>query len=476
MTGVLVLVALVGLLLAGLLSAGEAAVLRVTRASIADALAEAEHGEGLQAETRADRARAAQALVVDPPATVAAVAVVRVVAELLALGAVALLAERLLHDLWEVLLALAVVGFLAGFVMARLSPRQLGFRRPLRVVLALSGLLTAVRRLTGWATPRVTRDDQSAPTEEELRDLVDRVGESDVIEEDERELLRSVFELGGTLTREVMVPRTDMVTIDAATPLRTAMSLYVRSGFSRVPVVGESVDDLLGVAYLKDVARLLDADPAATARPVSDVARPPVFVPESKPVDDLLREMQQKATHIALVIDEYGGVAGLVTVEDILEELVGELHDEHDRVIEEEPEEIAPGIFRVPARLPVDELGDLFDLRFDDDDVDTAGGLLAKAIGKVPLVGSAADVGELHLEAERIEGRRKQVATILVSLTTPHPAPEPPPVVEPPSVVEPVETTPPASEPDPVETTPEHRDGPDRLDHPGDSTDKDVTS
>jgi CBS domain containing-hemolysin-like protein len=419
MTGVLVLVAAVGLLLAGLLSAGEAAVLRVTRASIADALAEAEHGEGLQAETRADRARAAQALVVDPPATVAAVAVVRVVAELLALGSVALLLERWLHDGWEVLLALLVLGFAAGFVMARLSPRQLGFRRPLRVVLALSGLLTAVRRLTAWAAPRVGRDQESAPTEEELRDLVDRVGESDVIEADERQLIRSVFELGGTLTREVMVPRTDMVTVEATTPLRKVMRLYLRSGFSRVPVVGESVDDLLGVAYLKDVARLLDADPGAAARPVADVARPAVFVPESKPIDDLLREMQQKATHIAVVIDEYGGVAGLVTVEDILEELVGELHDEHDRVIEEEPEQVEPGVFRVPARLPVDELGDLFDLRFDDDDVDTAGGLLAKAIGKVPLAVSAADVGGLHLEAERVTGRRKQVATILVSLTAP---------------------------------------------------------
>ncbi|QAY63048.1 HlyC/CorC family transporter [Xylanimonas allomyrinae] len=417
MTGVLVLVAVGGLVLAGLLSAGEAAVLRVTRASLADALAAAEQGEGLRAETVADRVRAAQALVVDPTATVASVATVRVAAELLALGSLALLLEDLLHDGWEVLLALLVLGLLAGLVMARLSPRQIGFRRSLRVVLALSALLTAARRLTGWAARPTVRDGEATPTEDELRDLVDRVGESAVIEEDERELIRSVFELGGTLTREVMVPRTDMVTVDAATPLGKVMRLYVRSGFSRVPVVGESVDDLLGVAYLKDVARLLDADPGAAHRPVSDVARAPVFVPESKPADDLLREMQQKATHIAVVIDEYGGVAGLVTVEDVLEELVGELVDEHDRVIEDEPEPVAPGVFRVPARLPVDELGNLFDLRFDDDDVDTAGGLLAKAIGKVPLAGSQADVGGLHLEAERVEGRRKQVSTILVSRT-----------------------------------------------------------
>ncbi|WP_425956650.1 hemolysin family protein [Xylanimonas sp. McL0601] len=426
MTGVLVLVAVAGLVLAGLLSAGEAAVLRVTRASLADTLAEAEQGEGLQAEARADRARAAQALVVDPTSTVAAVATVRVAAELVALGAVALLLKEIFGAVWEVLLALLVLGLISGVVMARLSPRQAGFRRPLRVVLALSGLLTAVRRTMGWAARRPARDLEATPTEEELRDLVDRVGESDVIEEDERELIRSVFELGGTLTREVMVPRTDMVTVDAGTSLRKAMRLFLRSGFSRMPVVGESVDDLLGVAYLKDVDRLLDADPGAAKRPVSDVARPPVFVPESKPVDDLLREMQKVATHIAVVIDEYGGVAGLVTVEDIIEELVGELVDEHDRIIEEEPQEVADGVFRVPARLPVDELGDFFDLRFDDDDVDTAGGLLAKAIGKVPLPGSQADVGGLHLEAERVEGRRKQVATILVSRAHAEPEPDAP--------------------------------------------------
>jgi CBS domain containing-hemolysin-like protein len=421
MTAGLLLVAFAALVLTGLLSAGEAAVLRVTRASLADALAEADRGEGLQSETRADRVRAAQALVVDPTATVSSVAAVRTAAEMVAIGAVALtLAEWL--DPWPVLGVLLAVGFVAGLVMARLSPRQLGFRRPLRVVVALSGLLTVVRRATGWAARGSThRDADAMRTEEELRDMVDRVGESPAFEEDERELIRSVFELGDTLAREIMVPRTDMVTTHLATPLEKVMRLFLRSGFSRVPVVGESVDDLVGIAYLKDVARVLDADPTAGARPVSDVARPAVFVPESKLLDDLLREMQQAATHIAVVVDEYGGVAGLVTVEDILEELVGELVDEHDRVLVDEPEQVADGVFRVPARLPVDELGDLFDLRLDDDDVDTAGGLLAKMLGKVPLAGSAADVGGLHLVADRVQGRRKQVATLLVSRAHPEP-------------------------------------------------------
>jgi CBS domain containing-hemolysin-like protein len=210
-----------------------------------------------------------------------------------------------------------------------------------------------------------------------------------------------------------MVPRTDMVTSMAATPLPKALALFLRSGFSRVPVVGESVDELLGVAYFKDVVRVLNHSQDGQTRTLGEVMRPATFVPESKAVDDLLREMQGASSHMALVVDEYGGIAGLVTIEDALEEIVGELTDEHDSVAPE-IEEIEPGTFRVPARLALDELGELFDLDVDDDEVDTAGGLLAKALGKVPLAGATADITGLHLVADRIEGRRKQLASILV--------------------------------------------------------------
>ncbi|MFP3712750.1 hemolysin family protein [Puerhibacterium sp. TATVAM-FAB25] len=414
-TLLLLVVAAAGLTLTALLAAGEAAVLRVTRTSLVDALTEAEAGEGLRSETRADHARAAQALLLDPPGTVAALGIVRAAAEIVALGALTLALAGWLPAWWQTLLVLLVLGVVAGLVTVRVSPRRIGHRRPLRVLLALSGLLTVVARATAWAVRRsVQREPEAPPTEAELRDMVERVGESQVFEEDERELFRSVLELRGTLAREVMVPRTDMVTTHRDTPLRKVMRLFLRSGFSRLPVVGASVDDLVGVAYLKDVARVLDTDPSAGDRPVAEVVRPAVFVPESKPVDDLLRQMQTSA-HIAVVIDEYGGTAGLVTIEDVLEELVGELTDEHDRVAVVEPEELGDGVWRVPSRLPVDELGELFDLRLDDDDVDTAGGLLAKALGKVPLAGSAADVGGLHLVADRVEGRRKQLATLLVS-------------------------------------------------------------
>ena len=195
-------------------------------------------------------------------------------------------------------------------------------------------------------------------------------------------------------------------------PLRKALGLFLKSGYSRVPVVGDSVDDVRGVLFLKDVVRHVHTA-GETDATVDELLRPPVFVPESKPVDDLLREMQGGASHMAMVVDEFGGVAGLVTVEDALEEIVGELTDEHDRAAPE-VEDLGGGAFRVPSRLPLDELGELFGIEIDDDDVDTAGGLLAKALGKVPLAGSSAQAHGLRLTADRVEGRRRQLATVLV--------------------------------------------------------------
>jgi len=423
------LVAAVALALAGMLSAGEAAALRVTRTSVSDALSEAETSEDLTdaaRRTRLARLRAVQALVVDPPAAVAAFALVRVFAETVALAAATLMIADWLDAWWQVMLAAAVVGLVAGVVFVRLSPRALGLRRPLTVLVALAGPLSAVHHGAAWLTDRTTerhgrtpeRDGEHDPGEDALREVAERVRDNEAIEDAERELIRSVVELGGTLTREVMVPRTDMVTVAATTPLRKVMRLFLRSGYSRVPVVGDEVDDLVGVAYLKDVARVLENEPGAADRPVVEVARDAVFVPESKPADELLREMQASRSHIAVVVDEYGGIAGLVTVEDVIEELVGELTDEHDTAPVFEPEDLGDGTFRVPARMPVDELGELFDLRLDDDDVDTAGGLLAKALGKVPLTGATTDVGGLHLEADRVEGRRKQLATLRVRRAT----------------------------------------------------------
>ncbi|RXR26143.1 HlyC/CorC family transporter [Oerskovia turbata] len=418
----LLVLAVVAVVLAGALGAGEAAVMRVTRAAVGEVAAEVEgaasgaHGGGAAGPLppRVARVRRVQALTEDPPRTAASLAFVRVVAEMLAAACVTLLVLAWLDDWWQALLAALLFSVLVALGFARVAPRALGRQHPVRVLVALSGVLKPAVALTGWLVrASASRDEADGPYERELRDMVDRVNESEIIEEEEREMIRSVFELGDTLTREVMVPRTDMITTPASTPLSKALALFLRSGFSRLPVTGTSVDDLVGVVYFKDVVKVVHASPDAASRRVEDVARPAIFVPESKPVDDLLREMQASASHIAMVVDEYGGVAGLVTIEDALEEIVGELTDEHDRT-GPEVEDLGDGTFRVPARLPLDELGELFGRDIEDDDVDTVGGLLSKALGKVPLPGSTAEAQGVHMTGERVEGRRKQLSTVLV--------------------------------------------------------------
>jgi CBS domain containing-hemolysin-like protein len=209
-----------------------------------------------------------------------------------------------------------------------------------------------------------------------------------------------------------------MVTIDADPTVGAAMGLFLSKGFSRAPVVDGEVDDVTGILYLRDVARLVYERPRnlETLR-VRELAKTAQFVPESKKADALLRQMQLESNHLAMVVDEYGGIAGLVTLEDLIEELVGDISDEYDRDVVE-IEDLGSGRFRVSARLPVDELGELFHLDLDDDDVDSVGGLLAKALGRLPVAGSEARTSGLILTAERTEGRRKRISTVLVEPDT----------------------------------------------------------
>ncbi len=412
----LIVVAVLGIVAAAALSAGEVAIVRVSRAGLTELVAE-----------RHPSAERVRALVEQPARVASAAAFVRLLAEMTATVCITLVVASGGLAWWAVLLVAVAVCGLVAFLLVRASPRTLGRRHPVATVTRLAGVLSAVTAVAGGlgAVGRPAAGT-AAEEEDELRDMVQRVSESDVIEDEEREMFRSVLELGDTLTREVMVPRTDMVTAPADTPLRKTLALLLRSGFSRVPLIGDSVDDLRGVLYLKDVVGRLPIGPAGGSdrreqeavldAPASSLARPAVFVPESKPVDELLRELQDGSSHMAMVVDEYGGIAGLVTIEDALEEIVGELTDEHDRsapVVED----LGDGVFRVPARLGRDELGELFDREVDDEDVDTAGGLLAKALGKVPLPGSAGDIHGLHLVADRVEGRRRRLATVLVSVS-----------------------------------------------------------
>ncbi len=236
-------------------------------------------------------------------------------------------------------------------------------------------------------------------------------------EEFEQELLDSVEEFGETIVREVMVPRIDMATIEADETLEASMKLFLERGYSRLPVIGKNVDDVVGVLYLKDVAKLMYQG-EITGKVAADLARKPVFVPESKPVDDLLRDMQVSATHIAIIIDEYGGVAGLATMEDVIEEIVGDIADEYDREVAD-IEEIELGVFRVSARCALFDLGEKFEIELEDEDVDSVGGLLTKELERLPRKGDSVTYSGLVFTADRIEGRRKRLITVLVQASAP---------------------------------------------------------
>jgi CBS domain containing-hemolysin-like protein len=413
MTIQLILAALGSLLVAFLLAAAESSLARMSRHRAAELVEEG--GRGATALLR---------IAGDSAAYLSVAAFVRVVAEAAAAVLITVATVGLVEGFWPPLLvSIGVMGVLS-FVLVGVSPRTLGRQHADRIALLAAPVLVWLRRVLGPVarllvalgnamTPGEGYRDGPFDSEAELRDLVDLAGESALIEAGERQMIHSVFELGDTVVREVMVPRTDMLTIDQDRTLKKAMSLFLRSGFSRIPVVGDGPDDVLGLLYFKDVARRVNADSAAGKVHVLHAMRPVNHIPESKPIDDLLREMQRGQFHFAVVIDEYGGTAGLVTIEDILEEIVGEIADEYDR---EPPgvEQLADGTTRVPATMHVDDLAELFDVTIDEEEVDTVGGLLGKTIGLVPIPGSQGEVAGLLLTAERMAGRRHRIATVIV--------------------------------------------------------------
>ena len=244
-------------------------------------------------------------------------------------------------------------------------------------------------------------------------------------EEYEQELIESVEEFSETITREVMVPRIDIATIDGDENLDKAMSIFLSSGYSRLPVTGKSTDDIVGILYLKDVAKVLHERPKQMLeKTAEELARKAIFVPESKALKDLLQDMQRSSTHIAVVIDEYGGVAGLVTMEDVIEELVGDIVDEYDREIPD-VEQLEEDLYRVNAKFSLFELGELFEIELEDEDVDSVGGLLTKKLGRLPKSGDQVEVTGLELTADRVEGRGKRLLTVVVKLVA-KPEPEDP--------------------------------------------------
>jgi CBS domain containing-hemolysin-like protein len=332
------------------------------------------------------------------------------------------------------LVAAAAIMVVISFVLIGVGPRTLGRQNAYTIALgaavplqAISILLTPISRLLVLIGNALTpgRGFRNGPfaSEIELREVVDLAQQSGVVADDERRMIQSVFELGDTPAREVMVPRTEMVWIENDKTAGQATSLAVRSGHSRIPVIGENVDDVIGVVYLKDlVERTYYSNNGGRDTNVSAVMRPPVFVPDSKPLDALLREMQRDRNHMALLVDEYGAIAGLVTIEDVLEEIVGEIADEYDTDEVAPVEELGDKRYRVSARLPIEDLSELYDIEFDEDlDVDTVGGLLALELGRVPLPGAEVTWDGLQLRAEggRDHRGRVRIGTVLVSPTEP---------------------------------------------------------
>jgi CBS domain containing-hemolysin-like protein len=334
---------------------------------------------------------------------------------------------------WAVMGAAAIM-VVTTFVVIGVGPRTLGRQNAYSISLAtalplqvISWLLMPISRLLVLLGNALTpgRGFRNGPfaSEIELREVVDLAQQRGVVAADERRMIESVFELGDTPAREVMVPRTEMVWIEGDKTPSQAMALAVRSGHSRIPVIGENVDDILGVVYLKDIVQQTlfsgDGNQGAT---VAQVMRPPVFVPDSKPLDTLLREMQRDRIHMALLVDEYGAIAGLVSIEDVLEEIVGEIADEYDQAETAPIEELGDNRFRVSARLPIEDVGELYGVEFDEDlDVDTVGGLLALELGRVPLPGAEVISHGLRLHAEggRDHRGRVRVGTVLLSPVEP---------------------------------------------------------
>ena len=321
-----------------------------------------------------------------------------------------------------------------SFVVIGVGPRTLGRQHAYSIALvaalplqAISVLLTPISRLLVLIGNALTpgRGFRNGPfaSEIELREVVDLAQQRGVVADDERRMIQSVFELGDTPAREVMVPRTEMVWIESDKTAGQATSLAVRSGHSRIPVIGENVDDVVGVVYLKDIVqKTYYSTSGGRDTKVSEVMRPAVFVPDSKPLDALLREMQRDRNHMALLVDEYGAIAGLVTIEDVLEEIVGEIADEYDTDEVAPVEDLGDNQFRVSARLPIEDLGELYDVEFPEDlDVDTVGGLMALELGRVPLPGAEVTWDGLRLRAEGGPDPRGRVriGTVLVSPTEP---------------------------------------------------------
>ncbi|MGH9263755.1 MAG: hemolysin family protein [Acidimicrobiales bacterium] len=333
---------------------------------------------------------------------------------LVAATLVGVLAERLFGPVGVAIATVFEV--VVVFVFAESLPKTFAVQHPDRAALLTAPLISAITGflpirllargligLTNLIVPGKGLKEGPYVSEQELLALADVAVEEDVIEREERQLIHSIIEFGDTVVREVMIPRPDMLAIDARTTVNDAMEVVMAAGYSRIPVYEQGIDDILGLLYTKDLMRAVRDK--KSEEQVRALVRKANFVPETKRVAELLPEMQKQKSHMAIVVDEHGGTAGLVTLEDLIEELVGEIVDEYD--VEEPPIEPLPGgDVRVNARMPIDELNELLDAEFPEGDYDTVGGLVYFLLGHVPSEGETVDYDGRRLRAERVQGRR----------------------------------------------------------------------
>ncbi|MDT0157397.1 hemolysin family protein [Microbacterium sp. ARD32] len=377
--------------------------------------------EELASEGRS--AAALQGIAADPDPHVNSVAFMRVLSETTAAVLVTVALDSLLPSIWWAMLAAAVLMTGITFVLVGASPRSFGRLHAAGILRAWAPTVRGVRVLLGPLAEALVRAGRrvtpgggrsSFASEEQLLSMVDEAASNDLIEADDRDLIHSVFDFTDQFVRAVMLPRTEMLTVDAAATTTQAMELFLRSGVSRMPVVDDDADDVVGVLYLKDLVQFAYRDESSwRGAPVRPIARPAVFVPESMRAESLLQQMKRDAVHVCMVIDEHGGISGLVTLEDLIEELVGEIADEYDRG-PAEVVDLGGGRYRVNSRLPLEDVGGLFGLELEDEDVDSIGGLLGKALGQIPQPGATASVDGLVLTGGASRGRGRGLATVFV--------------------------------------------------------------
>jgi CBS domain containing-hemolysin-like protein len=403
---------LIGILLliagTGLMAASETAIIRTNRV----------RGHHLVDEGRRGAASLLK-IVENPPPFLN---VVLFFTMLFTIGGTALatdLAVRQLHGAGEIVATVSMTLLL--FIFAEVSPKTFAVQQTDRVALRVAPVLVALERVFGPVAKglvkvaNVVMPGKGLPqgpyvTEQEIKAMAEVASQEEEIEEEEARLVHSIFEFGDTLVREVMTARPDIVGVETDRTLRDVMDIVLQRGFSRVPVYREDLDNTEGIIYAKDVLKALHQGRNGMA--VKDLGRKARFVPESKKVSELLREMQREKFHIAMVVDEHGSVSGLVTLEDLLEELVGEITDEYDR---EEPliVPMGDGRFRVDGRMPIDELNELLDVELPHEEWDTVGGLMLGLLGAIPQEGQEVTYDNLRFKAERVQGRR--IAKVLVT-------------------------------------------------------------